>query len=48
MCYKNKATLGLTVTSVINMHDIIDWLGSQSGLEASLEKMNAYREQYGI
>ena len=43
-----QATLGLTVTSVINMHDIIDWLGSQSGLESSLEKMNGYREQYGV
>jgi orotate phosphoribosyltransferase len=43
-----QASLGLNVMSVINMHDIIDWLESQQGLEASLQKMNAYREQYGV
>ncbi len=41
-------SLGLTVTSVINMHDIIQWLESQAGYENSLLKMNAYREQYGV
>lgn len=43
-----QTTLGLTVRSVINMHDIIDWLEAQSDLESSLEKMKAYREQYGV
>lgn len=43
-----KASLGLNVISVINMHDIIDWLESQTGLENSLHRMMAYREQYGV
>jgi orotate phosphoribosyltransferase len=43
-----QASLGLTVTSVITMHDIIEWLEMQPELNDSLQKMNAYREQYGI
>ena len=43
-----QASLGLRVTSVINMHDIIDWLETQPTLEVNLQKMNAYREQYGV
>ena len=43
-----QASLGLTVTSVITMHDIIEWLEMQSELNDSLQKMNAYREQYGV
>jgi hypothetical protein len=30
------------------MHDIIEWLEMQPELNDSLQKMNAYREQYGI
>lgn len=43
-----QASLGLNVISVINMHDIIDWLESQKSLENSLHRMMAYREQYGV
>jgi len=43
-----QASLGLNVMSVINMHDIIDWLESQTSLENSLHRMMAYREQYGV
>jgi hypothetical protein len=30
------------------MHDIIEWLEMQPELNGSLQKMNAYREQYGV
>ena len=43
-----QTSLGLTVTSVITMHDIIEWLEMQPELNGSLQKMNAYREQYGV
>ena len=43
-----QTSLGLTVTSVITMHDIIEWLEMQPDLNGSLQKMNAYREQYGV
>ena len=43
-----QTSLGLTVTSVITMHDIIEWLEMQPELSDSLQKMNAYREQYGV
>ena len=43
-----QASLGLTVTSVITMHDIIEWLEMQPELNDSLQKMSAYREQYGV
>jgi hypothetical protein len=36
------------VTSVITMHDIIEWLEMQPELNDSLQKMSAYREQYGV
>ncbi len=40
--------LGLRVVSVITMHDIIDWLGSQPEQAAHLAAMQQYREQYGV
>jgi orotate phosphoribosyltransferase len=40
--------LGLTVKSVITMHDIIDWLADQPEAAESLSLMLRYRERYGV
>lgn len=40
--------LGLTVKSVITMHDIIDWLADQPEAVESLSLMLRYRERYGV
>lgn len=40
--------LGLTVKSVITMHDIIDWLADQPDAAESLSLMLRYRERYGV
>ena len=40
--------LGLTVKSVITMHDIIDWLADQPKAAESLSLMLRYRERYGV
>ena len=40
--------LGLTVKSVITMHDIIDWLADQTEAAESLSLMLRYRERYGV
>lgn len=40
--------LGLTVKSVITMHDIIDWLVDQPEVAESLSLMLRYRERYGV
>jgi orotate phosphoribosyltransferase len=41
-------SLGLTVKSVITMHDIIDWLADQPKAAESLSLMLRYRERYGV
>jgi orotate phosphoribosyltransferase len=43
-----EQTLGLSVKSVITMHDIIDWLSGQTGMSESLDLMHQYRERYGV
>lgn len=40
--------LGLQVVSVIDMHDIIDWLEGQDGLARHFAAMQAYRDRYGV
>ena len=40
--------LGLQVVSVINMHDIIQWLEGTEGAEQHLIAMRAYRDTYGV
>ena len=40
--------LGLTVVSVIDMHDIIAWLEQQPEQTAHLQAMLAYRDRYGV
>jgi len=40
--------LGLRVVSVINMHDIIDWLKGQDELAQHLSAMQVYRDRYGV
>ena len=39
---------GLAVTSVITLHDIIEWVQSASNMTAHLEALERYREQYGV
>lgn len=40
--------LGLSVVSVINMHDIIAWLEQQPEQQAHLKAMLVYRDRYGV
>ncbi len=40
--------LGLTVQSVITMHDIIDWLSTTDDYQEHLNAMLAYRDRYGV
>ncbi len=40
--------LGLAVQSVINMHDIIDWISTAEGYQGHLSAMLAYRDRYGV
>lgn len=40
--------LGLSVVSVINMHDIIAWLEQQPEQQAHLRAMLVYRDRYGV
>lgn len=40
--------LGLTVASVITMHDIIEWLESTQDLSEYLDPMRRYRDRYGV
>ena len=39
---------GLVVTSVITLHDIIEWVQSASNMTAHLDALERYREQYGV
>ena len=39
---------GLAVTSVITLHDIIEWVQSASNMTAHLDALERYREQYGV
>ena len=39
---------GLGVTSVITLHDIIEWVQSASNMTAHLDALERYREQYGV
>ena len=39
---------GLGVTSVITLHDIIEWVQSASNMTAHLEALERYRERYGV
>ena len=39
---------GLGVTSVISLHDIIEWVQSASDMTAHLEALERYRERYGV
>jgi len=39
---------GLAVTSVITLHDIIEWVQSASNMTAQLDALERYREQYGV
>lgn len=43
-----EKTLGVPVGSIVNMGDIIDWLGQQADSEARVAQMRAYRERYGV
>lgn len=40
--------LGVTVASIINMADIIEFLAADASQQAHLDAMNAYRTQYGV
>ena len=39
---------GMQVVSIVSLTDIVDYLSEVGGYEASVEAINAYREQYGI
>ena len=39
---------GLCVTSVISLHDIIEWVQSASNMTAHLEALQRYQERYGV
>ena len=39
---------GLGVTSVISLHDIIEWVQSAPNMTAHLEALERYRERYGV
>ena len=39
---------GLCVTSVISLHDIIEWVQNASNMSAHLEALERYRERYGV
>ena len=43
-----EQSLGLKVSSVISLHDIIDWLETQENGSESLAKMRDYREAFGV
>ena len=40
--------LGLRVTSVITLHDVIDWLETRDEGSEHLEAMLQYRDTYGV
>ncbi len=40
--------LGLDVASVIDLHDIIQWLESEPSYAEHLEAMRRYRDEYGV
>lgn len=43
-----EQTFGIPVISIINLNHIIDYLESQSGQEAMVDKIKAYRATYGV
>lgn len=43
-----EETLGLRVTSVITIHDIIAWLVDSGAERGRIEAMEAYRDRYGV
>ncbi len=43
-----EQTFGIPVISIINLNHIIDYLENQSGQEAMVEKIKAYRATYGV
>ena len=43
-----EQTFGIPVISIINLNHIIDYLENQSGQEAMVDKIKAYRATYGV
>jgi orotate phosphoribosyltransferase len=43
-----EQTFGIPVISIINLNHIIDYLESQSGQEAMVDKIKEYRATYGV
>ena len=43
-----EQTFGIPVISIINLNHIVAYLEEQSGQEAMVEKINAYRTTYGV
>ena len=43
-----EADFGLPVVAIATMADLIEYLQEQPGQEENLDRMRAYREQYGI
>ena len=43
-----EETLGIKVTSIVTLTDLLDYLRDKSGHAADLENIGRYREQYGI
>jgi len=39
---------GCDIVSIIKLEDLINYLSEKSGMEAQLESVSAYRDQYGI
>jgi orotate phosphoribosyltransferase len=39
---------GLTVVSVVSLHDIIAWVESNSAMAQHREALEQYRERYGV
>ncbi len=39
---------GCEIVSIIKLEDLINYLSEKSGMEAQLESVSAYRDQYGI
>ena len=43
-----EQTFGIPVISIINLNHIIDYLENQSGQDAMVDKIKAYRATYGV
>jgi orotate phosphoribosyltransferase len=43
-----EQTFGIPVISIINLNHIIDYLGRQAGQAEMVDKISAYRKQYGV